>query len=81
MADQHVYLLTGSEPLDNWLLKVELDGEWEECAFQTRSEALTAFLALFHDYASLMKKAILFSPERTNPWRRQLCAPASRLIH
>jgi hypothetical protein len=67
--------------LDSWLLKIELDGEWEECAFKTRSEALTAFLALLHDYASLIEKAVLFSPERRGEWRAPLYAPASRLIH
>lgn len=47
-----------------WVLKIELDGEWEECAFQTRREALTAFIALAADYELKLRRAILFAPER-----------------
>ena len=65
--------------MDRWLLKIELDGEWEECTYKTRSEALNAFLALINDYATHIRRAILFSPERNDPWRTPL--PASGLIH
>jgi hypothetical protein len=66
--------------LDRWLLKIELDGEWEECAYKTRSEALSAFLALIGDYANHIRKAILFSPERKDNWRMKTPFPASGLI-
>jgi len=45
-----------------WLLKVELNGEWEECRFSSREEALIAFTALANDYAVYLNRAILFSP-------------------
>jgi hypothetical protein len=45
-----------------WVLKVELDGEWEECSFQTRNEALSAFAALATDYKVSLHRAVLFSP-------------------
>jgi hypothetical protein len=43
-----------------WVLKIELNGEWEECCFRTRHEALSAFLALAADYR--LKRAILLTP-------------------
>jgi hypothetical protein len=67
--------------LEDWLLKVELDGEWEECAFKTRSEAVAAFVALLHDYTALIKRAVLFSPERKYTWRAHRFIPVSRLVH
>jgi hypothetical protein len=42
-----------------WVLSVELDGEWEECSFTTRNEAVAAFRALARDYTAALKKAIL----------------------
>jgi len=54
--------------MDRWLLKIELNGEWEECSFKTQSEALTTFLAVFKDYAALVRRAILFSPGRNDGW-------------
>lgn len=45
-----------------WLLKIEINGEWEECGFRTRKEALAAFLALLTDYKVRLKRAVLFSP-------------------
>lgn len=52
--------LGGAEFLNEWVLKIELNGEWEECRFPTRSEALSAFLALAADYC--LKRAILLRP-------------------
>ncbi len=48
----------------SWVLKIELNGEWEECTFQTRSEALMAFIALAADYELNLRRAVLFAPER-----------------
>lgn len=67
--------------MDRWLLKIELDGEWEECAYRTRSEALGAFLALINDYANHVRKAVLFSPERKDRWGMGTPFPISGLIH
>ncbi len=43
----------------NWVLKIELDGEWEECKFMTRQEALAAFVALAADYDVNLRRAVL----------------------
>lgn len=48
--------------MNEWLLKVELNGEWEECRFLSRKEALSAFAALAGDYSSRLQRAILFAP-------------------
>ena len=45
--------------MDHWVLKIELDGEWEECSFATRTEALAAFTALAADYEANMRRAVL----------------------
>lgn len=45
-----------------WVLRVELDGEWEECKFPTRNEALSTFAALTEDYERNLQRAILFAP-------------------
>ena len=46
-----------------WILKIELDGEWEQCSFNTREEALAAFEALSSDYTINLNKAVLLPPE------------------
>lgn len=43
----------------NWVLRIELDGEWEECKFTTRQEALAAFVALAADYDVNLRRAVL----------------------
>lgn len=48
--------------MNKWVLKVEVDEEWEECTFSTRNEAVAAFVALSGDYKLNLKRAILFSP-------------------
>lgn len=48
--------------MNEWLLKIELDGEWEECTFVTRKEALSAFAALAADYSRNLQRAILIAP-------------------
>jgi hypothetical protein len=52
--------------MDNWILRIELDGEWEECAFATPKEALSAFAALAKDYERNLKRAVL-CPEPLSP--------------
>jgi hypothetical protein len=47
--------------LGEWVLKVELSGEWEECKFASRKEALAAFIALTTDYRIRLRRAILFA--------------------
>ena len=49
--------------MGKWVLKIELDGEWEECRFATRKEALSAFISLMVDYALLIKRAVLVCDE------------------
>jgi hypothetical protein len=52
-------VIGGSELfVSQWVLKIELNGEWEECHFPTRQDALSAFLALNADYR--LERAILF---------------------
>ena len=46
-----------------WVLKVELNGEWEECYYSTCTEAMAAFLALASDYAPVLQNATLFLEE------------------
>jgi hypothetical protein len=48
--------------VNKWVLKVELNGEWEECTFATRQEALSAFIALASDYELNLRRAVLVSP-------------------
>ncbi len=59
--------------MNGWLLKVELNGEWEECRFLSRNEALSAFIALAKDYAGLLRRAVLFAP--TPNYRRLRSVP------
>jgi len=47
-----------------WILQVELNGEWEECSFPTKREALAAFSALTVDYRSCLGRAVLYAPQR-----------------
>lgn len=47
-----------------WVLKVELDGEWEECQFPSQKEAVMTFRSLAADYKLKLKRAILFAPDR-----------------
>lgn len=45
----------------SWKLLIELGGEWEECSYPTRDQALTSFAALASDYRAELKKALLIS--------------------
>jgi hypothetical protein len=49
--------------VSKWVLKIELDGEWEECVFSTREDALTAFTALATDYRPNLRRAVLLLVE------------------
>ncbi|MBV9760075.1 MAG: hypothetical protein JO340_05895 [Acidobacteriaceae bacterium] len=44
-----------------WRLKIEINGEWEECDFPTQNDALSAFVALAEDYKGGLKRAVLFA--------------------
>ena len=48
--------------MDRRVLGIELSGEWEQCAFRSRTEALTTFQALANDYESHLMRAILVAP-------------------
>jgi hypothetical protein len=52
--------------VNEWILKVEVNGEWEECSFPSRTAALSAFTALSADYCINLQRAILIAP-RSNP--------------
>lgn len=54
---------TISIAVERWVLKIEIDGEWEKCTFPARQEALAAFLALSRDYTLKLQRAILFPAE------------------
>lgn len=47
--------------MNRWVLKIELNGEWEECEFKTQTDALAAFMAIAADYAVRLKRAVLVS--------------------
>lgn len=42
-----------------WYLGIELNGEWEACAFTSRTEAIGAFEALRCDYPNELARAFL----------------------
>jgi hypothetical protein len=42
-----------------WVLKIQLNGEWEQCRFTTRKEALAALTALATDYNVNLQRAVL----------------------
>ena len=50
--------------METWILGVELNGEWEQCTFRSRQEALASFAALTSDYPVKIGKAILVQKER-----------------
>jgi hypothetical protein len=51
-----------------WVLKVQVCGEWEECVFRSRQEALTAFVALAEDYSAKMERAVLLRASQSNEY-------------
>ena len=51
----------------SWTLRVELNGEWEECRYRTSLEALDAFAALRKDYKPLLTSVLLYPSRRTVP--------------
>ena len=42
-----------------FVLKVELNGEWEECSYSSSDEALAAFAGLAGDYKRSVQRAVL----------------------
>jgi hypothetical protein len=54
--------------VNEWILKIELNGEWEECKFPTRNEALSTFVALAQDYHRNLQRAIMFAPTPDLPY-------------
>lgn len=46
--------------MNRWVLRIQLNDEWEECYFATRHDALSAFAALAADYKTSLKGAVLF---------------------
>ena len=56
--------------MNDWILKVEVNGEWEECSFPTRNEAVSAFTALAADYNVKLQKAVLIAPASLREYER-----------
>jgi hypothetical protein len=49
-----------------WILGIQIDGEWEHCRFPSQTSALGAFTDISADYADKIERAILI---RTAPVR------------
>lgn len=45
--------------MSKWVLRVEVNGEWEECGFTSRKEALATLAALANDYSEKLERAVL----------------------
>lgn len=60
-----------------WVLGVQIDGEWEHCRFSDRNQALKTFAAISLDYPREIQGAVLM--KATVPPR--LSQPVSLLIH
>jgi hypothetical protein len=58
----------------NWVLIVELDGEWEKCLFRTQKEALAAFIALASDYEPNLHRAFLIRAPEPADYSRHFAA-------
>lgn len=67
--------------MNNWILKVELDGEWEECSFPTPKEALSAFAALVEDYQHNVSRAVLCSQSTIARQRNDWTKAALRYVN
>jgi hypothetical protein len=61
-----------------WILGIEIDGEWEHCRFSERHQALTTFAALASDYPGEIQKAVLLRAALLEPGISGI--PASTLI-
>ena len=69
--------------VNSWILKIEIAGEWEQCVFETRKEALAAFIAIAADYEITLQRALLF-PAEWEPDQLQsvlLNQPISRYVN
>ena len=60
------------DSVSNWVLRVELNGEWEECSFGTRKEAVATFIALAKDYSDILRAAVLVDREDGQPANRDV---------
>jgi hypothetical protein len=49
--------------MQGWILKVQLDGEWEACMFGRREEAEATLDGLISDYGERVSEACLRSPQ------------------
>lgn len=67
--------------MNNWILKVELDGEWEECSFATPKEALSAFAALVEDYQQNVSRAVLCSRSTASRQRKSWSDSGVRYVN
>ncbi len=45
--------------MNEWILGIELNGEWECCSFPDRQQALYAFSDLRFDYPRELERAVL----------------------
>jgi hypothetical protein len=46
-----------------WQLLVRIEGEWEQCGFDCRSDAQSVFCELLGDYPSELEMAVLIGPD------------------
>jgi hypothetical protein len=46
-----------------WHLLVRIEGEWEECQFDSCSDAEAVFSGLLEDYPTELEMAVLIGPE------------------
>lgn len=53
--------------MNRWLLKVEVEGQWEECAYLSQAEAVAAFAAVVADYGLALSRAELVCGESVPP--------------
>ena len=57
---------------DEWILRVKLKGEWEECRYPSAREALNAISALARDYSEEIPQAVVqLLRSRPAPKRRE----------
>jgi hypothetical protein len=49
----------------SWTLRAHINGEWEECRYDSPAEALEAIKCLTADYG--VRRAVLFGPEKRTP--------------
>ncbi len=57
-----------------WLLRVRLNGDWEQCRFSDPADALATLEALAKDYASLISHAVIrpLGPRTRTPVKKSV---------